>query len=139
MADKVELPHYKEKQSLLHGKEINPERLVEVGKRQLAAGWYSDAIDFFARAEYREGLQQVSQVAVSEGDAFLLRKLERTGAIEAGAEQWQELADNARRLGKLQFAREGYRLAGNRKALDEIDLLINPPPEQPLEAAYEEE
>ncbi|RLB57996.1 MAG: hypothetical protein DRI34_06200 [Deltaproteobacteria bacterium] len=139
MAGKEELPHYKEKQAMLHGKEIRPEQLVEVGKRQLAAGWYSDAIDFFARAEYREGLEQVRRVAIEEGDVFLLRKILRAGAEEADDEQWQRLADNARRLGKLEFAREGYRLAGNRKALDEVDRMINPPPEEPVEASYDEE
>jgi len=40
--------------------------------------------------------------------------------------EWKELGDYARERGKLQFAREAYRLSGDRKAMDAVDALIHP-------------
>ncbi|RME20251.1 MAG: hypothetical protein D6806_16750 [Deltaproteobacteria bacterium] len=141
MAKKAELPSYKEKQQMLFGKNVDRAQLVQTAKMLLEAGWLSDAIDFFGKAEDSESLESVRRMAISEGDLFLFRKVLKTlGEDSAPAEQWRELADMAKELGKLEFAREGYRMAGDRKKMDEIDRLMNPPEsDEVVDAGYEGE
>lgn len=136
---KKELPHYKKKQQLLHAKDARPDDLRRQGEEFLQAGWLSDAIDFFKKAGDQNGLEKVRDIAISEGDAFLFRRTLKVLDAAASEDQWKELADRALDLGKLQFAREGYRMAGDRKSLDKVDQLINPEAEETPEAETEEE
>jgi hypothetical protein len=48
----------------------------------------------------------------------------------ASEEEWKQLADNAFTAGKLQFAREGYRMAGDRKGIDKVDKILKPETEE---------
>lgn len=123
---KQELPHYKKKQSLIHAKDAKPEDLTRLGERFFSEGWLSDAVDCFERAEAGENLAKVRKVCIEEGDAFLFRKTLRAMKADAEQAEWKQLGDNARAQGKLQFAREAYRMAGERKAMDEVDRLIHP-------------
>jgi hypothetical protein len=136
---KKELPHYKKKQQLLHAKDAKPEELRRQGEEFLQAGWLSDAIDFFGKAGDQNGLEKVRDIAIAEGDVFLFRSTLKAMDATASEDQWKELADRALDLGKLQFAREAYRMAGDRKSLDKVDQLINPETEETPEAEEETE
>jgi len=136
---KKELPHYKKKQQMLHAKDARPDDLRRQGEEFLQAGWLSDAIDFFDKAGDQNGLEKVRDIAISEGDAFLFRRTIKALDAAASEGQWKELADRALDLGKLQFAREAYRMAGDRKSLDKVDKLINPEAEETPQAETEEE
>ena len=127
---KKELPHYKKKQQLLHAKDAKPDDLRRQGEEFLQAGWLSDAIDFFGKAGDQNGLEKIRDIAISEGDVFLFRRTLKAMDVTASEDQWKELADRALDLGKLQFAREAYRMAGDRKSLDKVDQLINPQEEE---------
>lgn len=136
---KKELPHYKKKQQMLHAQDAKPEELRRQGEEFLQAGWLSDAIDFFGIAGDRDGLAKLREISVAEGDVFLFRRTLK--ALEAAADEneWKQLADRALELGKLQFAREAYRMAGDRKSLDRVDRLITPEPEEEAAKDPEEE
>ena len=120
------LPDMKQKQKLLYAQDISSDVLVKHGTAFFEEGWLSDAIDFFAKAEHTEGVEQVKRVAVEEGDAFLFKRCLDLLGIEDASSQWCELADRALALGKLQFAREGYRKCGDRKAMEKVDKMISP-------------
>ncbi len=121
---KTNLPDYKQKQKLLYKDGADPAALIQQGEQFFAAGWYKDAVDFFGKAGFSEGLERVRTKALDEGDAFLLLLSLRALEIDAEADEWRQLADRALGLGKLQFAREGYRQAGDRKGLDKVDKLL---------------
>jgi hypothetical protein len=120
------LPHYRSKQQILFGKDAKPEALSGYGRRYLEAGWLSDALEFFARAHDRQGLEDIRARSIQEGDVFIFRRVLDAQAETAREAEWKQLAENARQLGKLQFAREAFRMAQDRKSLDEIEQLINP-------------
>ncbi len=120
------LPHYKSKQQILFAKDAKPETLSDYGRRYLAAGWLSDALEFFARAGDKRGLDEIRARSIQEGDVFIFRRVLDAQAETARDAEWKQLAENARQVGKLQFAREGFRMAQDRKSLDEIEQLINP-------------
>ncbi len=123
------LPDLKQKLKLLFGN-LSKEKLIEWGERYLQAGWISDALDFFVEAEHIEGFKQVRALAVKEGDAFILRRCLKEMDVSADEGEWKALGESALELGKLQFAREGFRLAGERKMLDRVDAMINPPKQE---------
>lgn len=137
----TQLPDVKQKQRLLFSEKLTAEAWIDLGQRFLEAGWFNDAIDFFARAEHQEGLGRVREIAREQGDTFLLTRCLKALAVEAEDREWAALGDRALALGKWQFAREAYRLAGDRKAMDRIDALIKPanpepePGEPPAESA----
>ena len=128
------LPDLKQKSKLLYG-DLPAEKLVAWGEKYLAAGWISDGLDFFVVAEHQEGLNKVRKLAVEEGDVFLLRRCLKELDEQAADGEWKSLAERALDMGKLQFAREGFRLAGERKMLDKVDAIINPPKEKEADEA----
>ena len=123
------LPHYKMKQQILFAKDAKPQTLAEYGRRYLNAGWLSDALEFFLRAGDKQGLEQIRVQSIKEGDVFIFRRALDALDTSTSNADWRELGENARRLGKLQFAREAFRMAEDRKSLDELERLINPPVE----------
>lgn len=118
------LPDYKQKQKLLFKEGAPPAALIQQGEQFFAAGWYKDAVDFFAQAEFAEGLLRIRATAREEGDAFLLQLCLRAQDEEAPDDEWRQLGDRALGVGKLRFAHEAYRQAGYRKGLDKIDQML---------------
>ena len=138
MVKTVGLPNYRAKQSLLFGKDENPQELSRIGREFLQAGWLNDAIDFLAKAGDNELLNDIRVRAIEEGDVFIFRRVLKATATTAEEGQWRQIGDCALLLEKLQFAREAYRMAGDRKAMDKVDSLINPSDESAQEAPQDD-
>jgi hypothetical protein len=47
---------------------------MNYGDLCLQEGSYTDALDFYAGARHKEGIEKISQYALSNGDAFLFSK-----------------------------------------------------------------
>ncbi len=141
MARDAALPDYKTKQALLYDKNARPAELEALGKRFLQAGWLYDAVDFFQKAGSSAGLEMVREAAMNDGDIFLLRRVLKLSGTEGKTEIWQQVGEEALRLGKLEFALEAFRLSGDRKAMDKIYETIRPQPAEaaPVEADKDEE
>lgn len=93
-----------EKRDLINAEEVDPEVLRAYGALYFEAGRFSDALDFYLRAEDKEGLARLKARALEVGDSFLLHRLEGSGLVEVRPEDWQALADSAERLGKATVA-----------------------------------
>jgi hypothetical protein len=135
----IRLPDLKEKARRLHAKDATPAGLTAQAEQYLEAGWLSDAIDFFDKARDAKGLERVMEQAIETGDAFLLRRCLKCLGKEDKEGDWGRLAGRALELEKLMFAREGFRMAGDRKNLDRVDAMLKPPapaPETVLEAGF---
>ncbi len=124
------LPDMKQKQKLLYADEISADVLIKQGMAFFEEGWLSDALDFFSKAQHTEGLEMLKRAAMEQGDAFLFKRCLDSLGIEDAGSQWCELADRALSLGKLQFAKEGYRRCGDKKAMKKIDDMISPEEEK---------
>lgn len=142
---KDSLPTYKQKQQLLYAKQRDPALLSSWGRKLVEHGWLCDAIDFYAAAGDQVGLEQLRRLAREQGDIFLLRRCLTELKVAADEKEWGVLGKQALALGKLQYAREAFRMAGDRKSLDEVDALIQPsvpaapPPEEGEEDGTEPE
>jgi len=130
MGKTKDIVNYKQKNTLLYGKNADQPELSRLGQELLAAGRLNDAIDFFAHAQDKEGLATVRRQSIEEGDVFLFRQILRTTDEEPSEQDWRSIGERARSLGKWQFAREAFRMVSDRKAMDEIDRLIAPKKEE---------
>ncbi len=109
------LPGALEKRDVLYGvKNASNDELVNLGKQFEAATHYSDALDFFGRAQAMSEIQRVENIALNEGDFFLYsRCLKIQGrADDSGA--WEALGDKALSLQKFRFALRAFERGGLR-------------------------
>lgn len=111
---KSDLPNSKQKRRLLYDKKVPRERLIASGELFLRAGRLHEAAELFARADHREGLEQLRSLAIDEGDSFLYRVASK-GSADGGraAEMWVALGKKAMELKKYTHAVRAFREAGN--------------------------
>jgi hypothetical protein len=76
------------------------------------------------KAEHTEGLIQLKDRCVTEGDCFLFSRLTRILEDSPSAEEWMGLGDNALALGKLLFARSAYQKADYHEKVAQVERLL---------------
>jgi tetratricopeptide (TPR) repeat protein len=113
------------KRDLLNSDRTDPAQLRHLGTRYLEEGRISDAVDFFEKADDREGLTSILTRCLAEGDFFLYRRVCRVLGIVPAAGDWSKLGDAALSLGKLHFARSAYQEAGVPEKLIQVERLIS--------------
>lgn len=126
MAARDQLLSPLKKREILYSAEVTVEEKTEWGRRYLAAGRMVDALDFFVEAGSRTDLEEMRRKAVEEGDAFILRAIERVAPELVDESHWQALANTARTLGKTVFAEQAGR--GGEIELPVIDAVIQEDP-----------
>ena len=112
------------KRDLLSSDKAEKSELTKFGERYLQEDRFSDTIDFFEKAEHVEGLIQLKEKCVAEGDYFLFLRLARILADSPSAEEWIRLADNALALSKLLFARSAYLEADSHEEVAQVEKLL---------------
>jgi hypothetical protein len=124
------LPNCLKKRNLLNSNKADRSELIRLGEQYLQEEQLSDTIDFYQKAEYQEGLSQLKERAILDGDYFLYHRLVKALQDTPEREEWLRLGDNAFNQGKLQFARSAYRQADQSEKLARVEALINAPPEE---------
>ena len=115
------------KRDLLNSGKADKSELVKLGERYLMEAQFSDAIDFFEKAEHLEGLIQLKEQCVAMGDYFLCQRLAKILEESPSPEEWIQLGDNAFSLGKLLFARSAYQQAENFEKVAQVEKLLQSP------------
>ena len=103
------MPHCLKKRRLLNDEGLSPELCRDYGEKFLALGWWEDALEFFQKGNCQEGLAKIRDLALENGDVFLLARL----AQDEDPDCWRRVADRALESGKIQFARRAFELAGD--------------------------
>src|SRR5437870_3366093 len=96
---KLGLPDAIERREILAGSAKRKVDLGELGRRYLAAGFLSDAIDCFERTRDLEKLAEVKRLAI-EGDVFLLTRLAKIEGYEVKSDEWREAGEKALAAGR---------------------------------------
>ena len=112
------------KRDLLNSDKAGKSELIKYGEGYLREGRLSDTIDFFEEAEHVEGLIQLKEQCIAEGDYFLFNRLARILGDSPSSEDWISLADNALTLSKLQFARSAYLQADYQEKVAQVEKLL---------------
>ncbi len=110
---KNDLPDSKQKRKLLYDRKVPRERIVAAGELFLRAGRLHEAAELFARADHREGMEQLRALAIEEGDSFLYRVASKGSADGGREEAWVALGKKAMELKKYTHAVSAFRKAGN--------------------------
>ncbi len=105
------LPGFLKKKKLLDDANLPAAECRKYGSLFLEAGWLADALDFFLKGGVTEGLEQLQDVALDTGDAFLLERLLQAQGREA-PELWEQVATTASALQKFTLARWAEEKAG---------------------------
>jgi hypothetical protein len=114
------MPNCLKKRRLLNEKELSPDLCREYGEKFLALGWWEDALEFFLKGKYQEGVEKIKAHCLESGDAYLLGRIVKPGDPEL----WRRVAEKALEQGKLQFARRALETAGEK---EKAAALFSPP------------
>jgi hypothetical protein len=102
----------------------SPDRLVAYGELYEEEGRIHDALEFYWRAGFTEGLERIEKSALAEGDFFLYRQAMGYLGREILKEDLAAVMKNAQHKGKLSFALMAAREAGDEKAAALIEKTI---------------
>ncbi|MCX7804507.1 MAG: hypothetical protein N3A38_04875 [Planctomycetota bacterium] len=100
------LRKYLEKRDVLWSEKTPRETLSRHGREFFEAERYSDALDFFERAMDEEGIRRIREVALKEGDAFLLGRIARLKPEWVSDGDWRTVEKAAEAAGKPSFAEQ---------------------------------
>lgn len=109
------LPDCLKKRRLLNDQTLTPEQCRDYGEKFFALGFLEDALEFFLRGNFQEGLDKIKAQALEHGDAYLMARLG-----PQPQEVWRETAAQALKLRKLHFARRALEKAGDREEAEEL-------------------
>ncbi len=128
---KDEIPKWKERQKLLYSRErsTDPARLSALGQLCLQKGYVQDAFEYFRGAKSNEGLQKIKELALDEGDSFLLDSLEKA-TQPFSTDVWNQIGYRAFDLGKYRFARKAFERTANELMLAKIRATLGEPEPQ---------
>lgn len=96
--------NYIKKRDLLYSDKSQPAQLAKIGREFLALERFSDALDFFEKARDLDGVQEIRQIALRQGDTFLLARLERFDRTLINKADWDAAAHKADAAGRPSMA-----------------------------------
>ena len=115
----VEIPDPLRRRDILYGADTPKEVLVEHARAYEEADKLDEALQFYAQAADRQGLERVKTKALEAGDAFVLKAVARAMPELVGEDDWKSLIARAEALGKELFAEQARgALEGHLEALE---------------------
>jgi heme oxygenase len=120
----VKLPNYQEKQRILYLENRSERELIDFGDRYLEAGRISDAVDFYQKALYVQGLEKIRQISEAAGDVMLFQNVMKALGLIVAGEEWDRMGRRASDLGKYAFAMFAFEKSGNNAMLEETKEML---------------
>lgn len=105
---------------MLDGQQGAPDALSRQGRELLSQGLLDEALVFFLKAGDEEGIRAVADEGRREGDFFSFEAALRGLGSQAGAEDWNTLAENALGRGRLWFAYRAFEKADDQPGLERV-------------------
>lgn len=101
---KQDLPDPLIKREVVYGDRPWPLSLEECGNRYQEMGQFMDALLFFHKAGSLEKIENLAQIAIEQGNAFLLEQIENILNRPRDTKDWEKLQKNAQKQGKESYA-----------------------------------
>jgi hypothetical protein len=117
---KRKLPDYRLKQKILYIDNTSPDVLHDYGNLFLEDGCVSDALDFYQKANYSEGIEKIKDIALSTGDVMLFQRAAKALNIEIKQADWEIISQEAVSLKKYNFAKYALEKTDNQEGLNSI-------------------
>jgi hypothetical protein len=107
---KKKLPRPIERRHLIE-RELSTDHALRYAEAYLEEGFEVDAIAFLVKAEATDRLVALRGRAIEVGDGFLLRAVAAAMADPPKTEEWEALAEAAKRAGKERYSTDALRHA----------------------------
>jgi hypothetical protein len=107
---KSKIPGPLERRHLIE-RELSNAQALAVAEAYLEDERVLEAVDFLAKADAQDRLDEVAQSAVASGDLFLLQAVHRARGDEPSPEELEQLGAAAESAGRESYAASARRLA----------------------------
>ena len=118
------LPDYRLKQKILYVDQTDQQILKNYGDMFFAEGNLSDALDFYQKANFTEGLQKIKNTALESGDVMLFGRAAKTLNLDLKPADWENIGQIALSLKKYLFAQHAIEKAGNEELLSSLKQIL---------------
>jgi tetratricopeptide (TPR) repeat protein len=118
------LPDYRLKQKMLYVDVVDPEVLKNYGDLFFKEGNYSDALDFYQKANSIEGMQKIKETALDSGDVMLFQRTAKVLNLVLKPSDWENIGQKAIALKKYFFARHALEKADNEESLNALKKIM---------------
>jgi hypothetical protein len=118
------LPSYQEKQHILYAKRPSETDLIAYGDAFLEEGKISDAIDFYQKANYVQGLETIKGMAEQSGDVMLLQQVLKPLKQTIPQEAWNTIGERALTVKKYLFALYAFKKGNNDAMVGRVKEII---------------
>ena len=109
---------------MLYVKHHAEKDLVAYGGAFLEEGKISDAIDFYQKANYVQGLETIKGMAQQSGDVMLLQQVSKPLKQTVPEETWNTVGERALELKKYLFALYAFEKGNNDAMAGRIKEII---------------
>ena len=120
----TKLYDYRLKQKILYIDKVNPNVLQNYGDMFLEEGLLSDALDFYQKANYNSGMQNIKDIAFDRGDVMLFQQAGKALHMELKAADWEGIGQKAIALKKYFFAQHALERANNEEMLNSLKKVM---------------
>lgn len=112
------------KRELLHNTSIGSGELAQYGWEYLKQDRPVDALDFFEKARDLDGIRQIREWSLEQGDPFLLQQTGKLLKEQVPEDSWRKVGEKALGAGRLQQALMAYKALADEEKIQEIQGLI---------------
>jgi hypothetical protein len=113
------------KRDMLHNPQAEGSELSQYGQEYLSHDRLADALDFFEKAQDREGIKLIRERSIKEGDPFLLQQTSKLLQEKIDPENWRQVGAKAQAEGRLQQALAAFKAIADENKIQEIQSLMN--------------
>lgn len=118
------LPNYQEKQRILYIDHKSVHDLIAYGDAFLEAGKMFDAIEFYQRVNYSEGLEKIKGMAEHSGDVMLFQQVLKPLKQHVSDDTWNAIGTRAFDLKKYSFALHAFEKSNNSTMAEKIKKIM---------------
>jgi hypothetical protein len=118
------LPNYQEKQRILYIDHKSVRDLIAYGDAFLEAGKMFDAIEFYQRVNYSEGLEKIKGMAEHSGDVMLFQQVLKPLKQHVSDDTWNAIGTRAFDLKKYSFALHAFEKSNNSTMAEKIKKIM---------------
>jgi tetratricopeptide (TPR) repeat protein len=118
------IPDYRLKQKILYIDQPDSKILQNYGDLFFAEGNFSDALDFYQKAGFIDGMQKIKNDAQTSGDVMLFLRAAKMLNLELTPTDWENIGQKAMDLKKYFFARHALEKANNEVLLNSLKKIM---------------
>ncbi|MCU0580455.1 MAG: hypothetical protein MUF69_13075 [Desulfobacterota bacterium] len=112
------------KRDLIQEAGANQEALHRLGREYMSQDRLLEALELMEAGQDREGLEELREKGLEEGDPFLFRQACRLLKLNPDPADWQTIGEKALAAGRYQPALTAFRFGSAEARIQEVENLI---------------